>query len=96
MRRLETGLEVVLHEKPFPVERFAAHEMTNFLSRVLGAPVPIVENGGAACAARILLGRAAGFDVSTLERDAFRIKAERLSKLSGMPDEAAIDSHDFH
>jgi error-prone DNA polymerase len=24
------------------------------------------------------------------------IKAERLSKLSGMPDEAAIDSHDFH
>jgi error-prone DNA polymerase len=24
------------------------------------------------------------------------IKAERMSKLSGMPDEAAIDSHDFH
>jgi len=24
------------------------------------------------------------------------IKAERMSKLDGMPDEAAIDSHDFH
>src|SRR5687767_6152415 len=24
------------------------------------------------------------------------IKAERMSKLEGMPDEAAIDSHDFH
>lgn len=34
-------VEVVLPEKPFPVERFAAHEMTNILSRVLGAPVPM-------------------------------------------------------
>ena len=59
-------VEVVLPARPFPAECFAAQEMTNFLSRVLGAPVPIVEDGGAACAARppyravsILLGRAA-------------------------------------
>ena len=41
---LEPGaVEVVLPAKPLPVERFAAQEMTNFLSRVLGAPVPVVE-----------------------------------------------------
>ena len=38
-------VEVVLPEKPFPAERFAAQEMTNFLSRVLGAPVPVIGNG---------------------------------------------------
>ena len=43
---LEPGaVEVVLPVKPFPVEQFAAQEMTNFLSRVLGAPVPTVEIG---------------------------------------------------
>ena len=43
---LEPGaVEVVLPTKPFPVVRFAAQEMTNFLSRVLGAPVPTVEIG---------------------------------------------------
>ena len=36
-------VEVVLPAKPLPVERFAAQEMTNFLSRVLGASVPVVE-----------------------------------------------------
>ena len=88
---LEAGMaEVVLSAKPFPAERFAAQEMTNFLSRVLGAPVPVVEKEegkrkkedgkgkreeGRRC--RIFLGRAAGFDVSDFERDAFRIKVER-------------------
>ena len=95
-------VEVVLPAKPLPVERFAAQEMTNFLSRVLGAPVPVVagsgmkdnldnrdnsDNGGKtvrdgkvvpSCqSCRIFLGRAAGFDVSDFERDAFRIKVER-------------------
>ena len=82
-------VEVVLSAKPFPAECFAAQELTNFLSRVLGAPVPIVENGRAACAVRppyravsILLGRAAGFDVSGFERDAFRTKVELSARLS--------------
>ena len=35
--------EVVIASKPPPVVRFAAEEATNFLSRVLGAPVPIVK-----------------------------------------------------
>ena len=85
------AVEVVLPAKPFPVEQFAAQEMTNFLSLVLGAPVPIVENGRAACphaaaacaarppyrAARILLGRATGFDVAGFAHDEFRTKVER-------------------
>ena len=68
-------VDVVVPAKPLPVERFAAQELTNFLSRVLGRPVPVVakaEKGRGA----ILLGRAAGLDVSNLERDAFRTKVE--------------------
>ena len=81
------AVDVVLPKKPLPIERFAADELTNFLSRVLGAPVPVVENGRAACAerppyraVRIFLGRAAGFDVSAFERDAFRTKVERSAE----------------
>ena len=39
-------VEVVLPAKPLPIERFAANELTNFLSRVLGAPVPLVAGSG--------------------------------------------------
>ena len=42
------NIEVVLPSKPLLIERFAADELTNFLSRVLGAPVPVAENGRAA------------------------------------------------
>ena len=45
-------VDVVLPAKPLPVERFAAQELTNFLSRVLGAPVPVEDGGGTACAVR--------------------------------------------
>ncbi|MBO7683982.1 MAG: DUF4838 domain-containing protein, partial [Kiritimatiellae bacterium] len=69
------AVDVVLPKKPLPIERFAADELTNFLSRVLGAPVPVVEKAVAGRSA-ILLGRSAGFDVSALERDAFRTKVE--------------------
>ena len=80
------NVEVVLPVKPLPIERFAAQEMTNFLSRVLGAPVPVVEKEegkrkkeegkeeGRRC--HILLGRAAGFDVAGFARDEFRTKVE--------------------
>ena len=74
-------VEVVLPEKPFPAERFAAQEMTNFLSRVLGSPVPVIEaRSKGADSVAILLGRAAGFDVSVFERDAFRTKVERSAE----------------
>ena len=71
-------VDVVLPAKPLPIERFAADELTNFLSRVLGAPVPIRTAATARVDARtaILLGRATGFDVSSFERDAFRTKVE--------------------
>ena len=69
-------VDVVLPESPVHVERLAAQELTNFLSRVLGAPVPVAAKAAEGRAA-ILLGRAAGFDVSGFERDAFRTKVER-------------------
>ena len=68
-------VDVVLPKKAWPVEKFAAEELTNFLSRVLGAAVPVVQKPAADRAA-ILLGRAAELDVSGLERDAFRTKVE--------------------
>ena len=71
-------VEVVLPTKPLPIERFAADELTNFLSRVLGAPVPVVGKAEGRRTA-ILLGRATGFDVSAFERDAFRTKVEIAS-----------------
>lgn len=68
-------VDVVLPKKAWPVEKFAAEELTNFLSRVLGAAVPVVQKPAADRAA-ILLGRAAELDVSGLDRDAFRTKVE--------------------
>ena len=72
--------EVVVAANAAPVVKFAAEEMTNFLARVLGAPIPLV-NSPTASRASIFLGdsewsRAAGVDVSSLVRDAFVIKAD--------------------
>ena len=71
-------VDVVLPEKPVHVESLAAEELTNFLSRVLGAPVPVAAKAVEGRTA-ILLGRAAGFDVAGFERDAFRTKVERAA-----------------
>ena len=65
--------EVVLGEKPTRVAQFAAEEMTNFLSRVLGTAVPVVAKPTSGVTG-IWLGT--GADVSDLARDEFVIKAE--------------------
>ena len=73
---LERGMvDVLVAEDVPPVVRFAADEMTNFLSQVLGAEVPIVREpqAGRGC---VVLGdnrwsRAEGLSVSGLPRDAF-------------------------
>lgn len=74
--------EVVLPTKPLPIERFAAQELTNFLSRVLGAPVPVIEGVRKTSAVSnnvIILGRATGFNVATFKRDEFRTKVDRFA-----------------
>ena len=77
-------VDVLVAEAPPPVVRFAADEMTNFLSQVLGAEVSIVREpkAGRCC---VVLGdnrwsRAEGLSVSDLPRDAFVEKstADRL------------------
>ncbi len=40
-------VDVVLPKKAWPVEKFAAEELTNFLSRVLGKDVPVVRKPAA-------------------------------------------------
>ena len=70
--------EVALPVNASGPAQFAAEEMTNFLSRVLGKPVPIVRKVNPA-KATIVLGTnawsaAAGVDVSSLRRDGYRMK----------------------
>ncbi|MBQ3746386.1 MAG: hypothetical protein II863_03115, partial [Kiritimatiellae bacterium] len=65
--------EVVLGGKPTRVAQFAAEEMTNFLSRVFGAEVPVVAKPTSGKTG-IWLG--VGADVGGLARDEFVIKAE--------------------
>ena len=69
--RLAAGsIDVVASNGACPVVRFAAAELTNFLSRATGRQVPVV---GAPRPGRtaILLGDASGMDVASLSRDAF-------------------------
>ena len=74
------NVDVVLEKDAPSVTRVAAAEMTNFLSRVLGAPVPLadrIEDGRTS----VILGlndwsRAAGVDVADAPRDTFAVRAE--------------------
>ena len=78
------SVEVVAAPKAPDVTLFAAEEMTNFLSRVLNAPVPLVTaltDGKAS----IVLGTnvwstAAGIDPARLKRDGFVIKCDPAAR----------------
>lgn len=75
-------VEVVISSEAGASVKFAAAEATNFLSRVLGAKVPLVsEPSSGAHGVSIVLGsnvwtRAAGIDTAALKRDAFVTKVE--------------------
>ena len=69
------GVEVVVAKGAVPSLGFAASEMTNFLARALGAPVPVV-SAPTDGRTSVVLGsndwsRAVGIDTGTLARDAF-------------------------
>ena len=71
--------EVVVAPKAAKLTRFAASEMTNFLSRVLGGDVPLVREPTKGRAS-IVLGenawsRAAGIDLKDAPQDTFVVKA---------------------
>ena len=73
--------EVVVEAGAKPVVVFAADEMTNFLSRVLGAPVPVVSAPSGGGTASLILGegelaKAAGVAVGGRARDSFAIAAK--------------------
>ena len=72
-------VDVLVAEDAPPVVRFAADEMTNFLSQVFGSAVPVVHEpeSGRCC---VVLGdnrwsREAGLSVADLPRDAFIVKS---------------------
>ena len=75
-------VEVVMSAEAGASVKFAASEATNFLSRVLGAKVPLVgEPSSGAHVVSIVLGSnvwtmAAGIDTAALKRDAFVTKVE--------------------
>ena len=70
--------EVVIAPDAPKTVLFAADEATNFLSRVLGAPVPIVTTPSAGRASLVLgdnvYSRKAGIDVAKLPRDGFVLR----------------------
>ena len=77
------NVEVVIQKtanRDARVAQYAAEEMTNFLSRAFGAPVPIRHQiDGGKCA--IVLGSntwsvAAGIDTAKLPRDGFILKTK--------------------
>ena len=74
---LKPGMvEVVAEARACPTVRFAACEMTNWLARVLGAPVPLVAEPSTGTVVSVVLGdsawsRADGIDVSRLGQDAY-------------------------
>ena len=82
------GVEVVLGANPTPVARFAADEMTNLLSRVLGAAVPVV---AAPTAGRAAVWIGTGADVEDFARDEFVIRAEGRRVVIAGRDDARID-----
>ena len=71
--------DVVVDSDAALVVRFAADEMTNFLSQVLGAPVPVVDAPRVGRTSVILgdsrWSRAEGLSVADLPRDAFITKS---------------------
>ena len=84
-RLLPGRVEVVVERGAKPVVAFAGDEATNFLSRVLGAPVPVVDAPSGRGVVSIVLGegalaKSAGVSVEGLERDSFVIaaKGERI------------------
>ena len=78
------NVEVLVSPKAPEVTMFAAEEMTNFLSQVLGTPVPVVKaptDGKVA----VVIGTnawsaAAGVDPSMLKRDGFIIKGDPAAR----------------
>lgn len=86
--------EVVVAADAAKTVRFAADEMTNFLGRVLGAPVPLQTHVNPAKTS-IVLGdnawnRAAGLDVSKLPCDAFCVSvASNVVRIAGYDDPTA-------
>ena len=88
VEEVETGVtfapgrsEVVVASGAPKTVRFAACEATNFLARVLGAPVPIVNAPSGQGVSSLVLGenewsRAAGVTFDTERRDAFAIAAK--------------------
>lgn len=70
-------VEVVTATNTTPTVRYAVREMTNFLARALGAPVPVTTQPTPA-RTHVFLGggewtKTLGLDCATLPRDAFRV-----------------------
>ncbi|MBR4653060.1 MAG: DUF4838 domain-containing protein [Kiritimatiellae bacterium] len=74
------SVEVVVAPKAPEVTMFAAEEMTNFLSRVIGAPVPLVTSPTDGKASVVIgtnrWSAAAGVDPAKLKRDGFVIRCD--------------------
>ena len=91
--------EVVVAPKAPSIVRFAGEEMTNCLSRVLSAPVPLVAKPTPGRKSVILgvneWSKAAGVDPSTLPRDGYIVRAEGDRIYIVGADDPRFDLHGF-
>ena len=74
------GTTVVVAPSATPVAKFAAEELSDYLSRVLGAKVPVAaapaKDGVSVFVGDSEWARAAGIDAPATSQDAYRIRAE--------------------
>ena len=93
---LEAGkVDVVVAADALSTTRFAACEMTNFLSRIFGAPVPVVPRASAG-RVPVYVGdgpaaRAAGIDVAALPHDGFALRVSKEGVVVAGRDDATHD-----
>ena len=89
------GVDVVVAADAPSTTRFAASEMTNFLSRVLGASVPVVHEPSPG-RVPVFVGdgphvRAAGIDVAALPHDGFALRVSGTCVIVAGRDDPAVD-----
>ena len=87
--------EIVVAPGASPVTRFAAEELRNFLSKTMGADVPLAESPSEGKASLVLgvneWSKAAGVDPSALPRDGFWIKTFGNRVYIAGVDDAKVD-----
>lgn len=85
--------EIVIPEKPFPVEKFAASELKTGIEKTTGKSGVIVNRKSEDAPLRFLLGRSSGLDTSSLKGNCFILRTQGNEvRIAGPDGPQKIDS----